>query len=115
MEATAANQHTEHLAEHRSHNLDPNWVRLLDTPAFPSHPDLDNQPIADQLRFAGGDDFQLLFTANEIHRPRLAKLAEERQIVLSRIGIVTREPQVLIKNKPWPPSPWSHFKAEALS
>ena len=55
---------------------------------------------SERLRYAlnGGDDYELLFTADPAQRPRLAAL--DAGVVLRRIGTVTEGGQVLIDGAP---------------
>ena len=76
---------------------------------MPSHPDLEASPLKDALRFAGGDDFQLLFTAPEHARRAIQKLADHHQITVSRIGKTTSNREVRLADRNWPDPPWSHF------
>ena len=82
---------------------------ILEPSSFPSHPELDSLSERDTLRFAGGDDFQLLFTAPKEARKELIALANLHQILVSRIGFTTVEQNVIIRDQTWPQAPWSHF------
>jgi thiamine-monophosphate kinase len=63
----------------------------IDLPLLPLMPALaqceDAQLVRDCL-LAGGDDYELVFTADPQHRPELADLATELGLALTRIGNV---------------------------
>ena len=77
--------------------------------ALPTHPDLQAAPDAlrCQARLAGGDDYQLLFTAPQAHRTALEQLARTQQIRLSCIGAV-RVGELHIPDG-WPTAAFRHF------
>lgn len=67
-------------------------IRLADLPqdalqAAPERPDL-----ALQCLLAGGDDYELLFTAAPDKRTEITDLGQELDLALSRIGAVTPDP-----------------------
>lgn len=57
-------------------------------------------PPGERLRYAlgGGDDYELLFSANPAERAKLAAL--DAGVVLRRIGVVTEAPGVLVDGAP---------------
>jgi thiamine-monophosphate kinase len=74
------------------HILEASGVRAeIDLPLLPLMPALaqceDAQLVRDCL-LAGGDDYELVFTADPQHRPELADLATELGLALTRIGNV---------------------------
>jgi thiamine-monophosphate kinase len=46
------------------------------------------QPLGMRCLLAGGDDYELCFTASPEHRPSVAAIAEKLNLPLSRIGII---------------------------
>jgi len=76
----------------------------IDYQALPSHPairQLPAAPLAEAL-LAGGDVYQLCFTAPEAHRNTIAKLAKQHQVQVSCIGRVTQKKGIAIKHLPHP-------------
>ena len=69
-------------------------VRYLDLPKFASFPDRDTE-----LRcvLAGGDDYELVFTAPQAHRGEIEALGAELLLRLSRVGSIQRgEPKLVL-------------------
>ena len=77
--------------------------------AMPRHPDLNESPLCEALKFAGGDDFELLFTAPASAREAIQRLAEHHQVLANRIGHITSAVTVKLADRDWPRSPWTHF------
>jgi thiamine-monophosphate kinase len=69
--------------------------------------------LARAARLAGGDDYQLLFTARPEHATRLRLLAEQSGIRLSEIGVMTAGAGAEPTDGPWPAPPWTHFPERA--
>ncbi len=83
-------------------------------------------PVAARLRgpdrdlalaclLAGGDDYELCFTAPPAARPRLAALAQELGLPLTRIGSITADPGLRIRDEagaflPDLPRAFDHFR-----
>jgi len=79
---------------------------------FPTESTLDGVSELPALRFAGGDDYQLLFTAPPVARKQTVALAKQHGILLSRIGEITIDLSVKVASIPWPAPPWSHFQSD---
>lgn len=74
------------------------------------------QALQAQCLLAGGDDYELLFTAPAAHRARVLESAEATGVMVSCIGSLRAEPgiQVLDGQGQAMPTPWAgfdHFKA----
>ena len=67
---------------------------LLDVDALPAGPALARQPRALRRRFtaAGGDDYELCFTAPAAHRDAIAAAGERSGTPVTRVGRITAEP-----------------------
>jgi len=67
-------------------------------PAVPLSPALRRQPLPLQRRcaLAGGDDYELLFTAAPVQRRRVLAAAQQAAVTVSRIGTVTAAPGVQV-------------------
>lgn len=75
----------------------------------------DMRPLALQYLLAGGDDYELCFTAPPAARPRLAAIALELGLPLTRIGSITAEPGLRIRDEtgallPDLPRAFDHFR-----
>lgn len=57
------------------------------------------RPLALECLLAGGDDYELCFTAPPAARPRLARLALELDLPLTRIGTVTAAPGLRVHDE----------------
>ncbi|HEX6796016.1 MAG TPA: thiamine-phosphate kinase [Casimicrobiaceae bacterium] len=55
--------------------------------------------IALQALLAGGDDYELCFTANPAMRERIARLAREISLPLTPIGTITAEPGLVVRDE----------------
>ena len=71
----------------------------IDCDALPLHPDLPGA-VADpgvrlRLALAVGDDYELLFTASAAQRAAIQALAQPLDLTLTRIGVVTSQPEAL--------------------
>lgn len=70
---------------------------------------------ARQFALAGGDDYQLCFTANRKDREKILVQAEKKQIRVSRIGkIIEQGYRILLDGETFPitENSWQHFKNE---
>lgn len=86
---------------------------VLDPAALPDHAALADDPQGH--RFAGGDDYQLLFTAPERATPALLALAPRHGVMLHAIGEATDgQGAWLSDHTPWPGA-FSHFPAPEAS
>lgn len=94
---------------------------IVELPLVPRAPALDAllgtalRPLALQCLLAGGDDYELCFTAPPSARPRLAALAQELGLPLTRIGSITAEPGLRIRDEtgallPDLPRAFDHFR-----
>ena len=95
--------------------------------ALPAHPILSERPLALQhdCLLAGGDDYELVFTAPAVHRTEILRIGQAMALPVSRIGMINAEPGLrLLQGEldPWPddaspqdiPNRWTsfdHFKA----
>ncbi|NVJ67350.1 MAG: thiamine-phosphate kinase [Gammaproteobacteria bacterium] len=71
---------------------------------------------ARQLALAGGDDYQLCFTANRKHRQRVLKHANKTSTQVTRIGkIIEHGYEILLEGETYPitENSWQHFKSES--
>lgn len=68
------------------------WEKL---PIHTALQDLDPL-LVQKAVLSGGDVFQLCFTAPSTERAYIAELAEQHQVLCSRIGTVTQTPQLLV-------------------
>ncbi len=59
-------------------------------------------PVAEAL--SGGDDYELLFTVRPRLRHRLRAVARGSDVPLTRIGVCTREPAMVVRRVPGDPS-----------
>ncbi|MCB9665615.1 MAG: thiamine-phosphate kinase [Alphaproteobacteria bacterium] len=75
--------------------------------ALPGHPDLGPDALAHQTR--GGEDYQLLFTADPAHRAALLALARAHDLRLTAIGHVTEAHGARLEGRDWPPTAFAHF------
>jgi thiamine-monophosphate kinase len=86
----------------------------IDPAALPDHPALHAGPAsARTLQLAGGDDYQLLLTADPAQLEALHAAAQEHSVSLSVVGRVTAGPAALPVDGPWPSAPWAHFSEGA--
>ncbi len=64
----------------------------VDVDKIPVHPTLMRslpRELAQKLALTGGDDYQLLFTANDLHHERIQHISQDLNITLTRIGQIT--------------------------
>lgn len=78
----------------------------VDPDRLPNHPALVRDPMGH--RFAGGDDYQLLFTAPPAHTPRLRAVAQAHGVLLHDIGRATHGRGASLVQGPWPEG-FRHF------
>lgn len=92
----------------------------IQLPALPVGPWLAARPRHEQLDaiLAGGDDYELVFTASMAQRERIAALGASLGLVLSRIGVIETEPGLRLRQadgqlepKRW--ASFDHFKGGA--
>ncbi|MFT6143034.1 MAG: thiamine-monophosphate kinase [bacterium] len=76
--------------------------------AFPRHPGLADYDAV-QLALTGGDDYQLVFTAQPQHADHIVSLAHEFGVVLTRIGSVTQSLDCVVDDRDWPSAAFEHF------
>src|ERR1700682_4005909 len=95
---------------------------VLELAAIPRSKALDRQlassahDIALQCLLAGGDDYELCFTAAPSNDPRVAALAAELGLLLHRVGTIVAEPGLVVRDssgRPLAPLPqaYDHFAA----
>lgn len=86
--------------------------------ALPIHESLievDGIEQARQNALAGGDDYQVCFTADRKHRQKIIKRAEKTNTPVTRIGrIIQQGYKVLLDGEAYPitENSWQHFKTE---
>lgn len=88
-------------------------VRYPDLPKFPSFPDRETER---RCVLAGGDDYELVFTAPPAHRGEIESLGAELSLRLTRVGSIQRgEPKLLLLDESGAPMPvprgYDHFAA----
>lgn len=87
---------------------------------LPCHPSLKtlldgaNRPLALQCLLAGGDDYELCFTAPPADRETLIDLSRELLLPLTRVGCITAAPGLIVfdeQHTPLPmlPAAYNHF------
>lgn len=104
--ATAALDVSDGLTGDLGHILDASRVgAVVDLPLVPCAPALaallatDARELALECLLAGGDDYELCFTAPPAARPLLAALAGELDLPLTRIGSITAEPGLRVRDE----------------
>ena len=88
----------------------------VDVEALPRSPALRKLARADQLRcaIAGGDDYELCFTAPRAAAARVAAIAAETRVALTRIGTITAARGLAVRDErgaalPSLPRAFDHF------
>ena len=121
--ASAAIDVSDGLVGDLGHVLEASKVgAVLELAAIPRSKALDRQlassarDIALQCLLAGGDDYELCFTAAPSHDPRVVALAVELGLELRRVGTIAPEPGLVVKDssgRPLAPLPhaYDHFAA----
>ena len=121
--ASAAIDVSDGLVGDLGHVLEASRVgAVLELAAIPRSKALDRQlassahDIALQCLLAGGDDYELCFTAAPSNDPRVAALAAELGLLLHRVGTIVAEPGLIIcdsSGHPLAPLPqaYDHFAA----
>ena len=121
--ASAAIDVSDGLVGDLGHVLEASKVgAVLELAAIPRSKALDRQlasstrDIALQCLLAGGDDYELCFTAAPSHDPCVVALATQLGLGLRRVGTITAEPGLVVKDpsgRPLAPLPhaYDHFAA----
>jgi thiamine-monophosphate kinase len=121
--ASAAIDVSDGLVGDLGHVLEASKVgAVLELAAIPRSKALDRQlassahDIALQCLLAGGDDYELCFTAAPSHGPRVVALAVELGLELRRVGTIAPEPGLIVQDssgRPLAPLPqaYDHFAA----
>jgi thiamine-monophosphate kinase len=121
--ASAAIDISDGLVGDLRHVLEASKVgAVLDLAAIPRSKALDRQlassahDTALRCLLAGGDDYELCFTAAPSHDPRVAALAAELGLELHRVGTIVTEPGLIVRDLsgfPLAPLPqaYDHFAA----
>src|SRR6202171_5665167 len=121
--ASAAIDVSDGLVGDLGHVLEASKVgAVLELAAIPRSKALDRQlassahDIALQCLLAGGDDYELCFTAAPSNDPRVAALAAELGLLLHRVGTIVAEPGLVVRDssgRPLAPLPqaYVHFAA----
>jgi thiamine-monophosphate kinase len=119
--ASAAIDVSDGLVGDLGHVLEASKVgAVLELAAIPRSKALDRQlassarDIALQCLLAGGDDYELCFTAAPSHDSRVVALATELGLGIRRVGTITAEPGLVVKDssgRPLAPLPraYDHF------
>lgn len=76
--------------------------------AIPRHTSLADYDAV-QLALTGGDDYQLVFTAEPRSADHIVSLAHEFGVVLTRIGTVTETLSCVVDDREWPRAAFDHF------
>jgi thiamine-monophosphate kinase len=79
----------------------------------PVHPALSTSPVRRQAILAGGDDYELLFTAPPEAEGQIRELALQYGAMVSPIGRVTLERGARLADGPWPSPAFAHFEGGA--
>jgi thiamine-monophosphate kinase len=79
----------------------------------PVHPALTALPVRRQAILAGGDDYELLFTAPPDAEGQIRELALQYGAMVSPIGRVTHERGPRMADGPWPSPAFAHFEGGA--
>jgi thiamine-monophosphate kinase len=106
------------------HILDASGVgAVVELGRVPRAPALDallagpDRAVALQCLLAGGDDYELCFTAAAVHAPAIAAIATELDLPLTRIGRIVGEPGLVVRDERGspidPPRAYDHFAADA--
>lgn len=85
----------------------------VDVASLPVHPALRGLPDVLRLQVAGGEDYELLFTARPADRVRIEALASAFGVPCTRIGAVTVGSAVRLIGADWPPPLFAHFTGAA--
>jgi thiamine-monophosphate kinase len=77
----------------------------------------EDRALALDCLLAGGDDYELLFTASPQVAPRIAEIARGLSLPLTRIGSITGTAGLVVNDErgvplPMPPRAYDHFSAE---
>ncbi|MCL2873258.1 MAG: thiamine-phosphate kinase [Betaproteobacteria bacterium] len=88
--------------------------RLPCHPALKALLDGASRPLALQCLLAGGDDYELCFTAPPAARKTLVALSRELMLPLTRIGAITAAPRLIVLDEqrqalPTLPAAYNHF------
>jgi len=81
---------------------------------LPTHPVLEALPADTRTRcqLAGGEDYQLLFTAPPSAQDAILALARDHEVLTTRIGELTPESTVRVIGAVWPRG-FEHFSSDA--
>lgn len=74
------------------------WINLSDIPCSPVLKSYRQQQVAMSCLLAGGDDYELCFTAPKINRRKIEMLAAELTLSLTRIGKVYSGEGLIVKD-----------------
>ena len=119
--ATAALDVSDGLVGDLSHILEKSDVgAVLDLPAIPRSPVVAwvlagaEHELAVECLLAGGDDYELCFTAPPAAAARIAQIATGTALPLTRIGTITRGPGLVVRDERGVPMPelpraYDHF------
>ncbi|PSJ18311.1 thiamine-phosphate kinase [Nitrosomonas supralitoralis] len=75
------------------------YINIIDIPCSPVLKKYQQQSVAMNCLLAGGDDYELCFTAPKINRPKIETLAAELAIQLTRIGEIYSGEGLIVKDE----------------
>ena len=86
---------------------------LVHVDKLPAHPELERGDLGHRARLAGGDDYQLLFTAPSAHASQIEQLSRTHGIKVTAIGTLTQAGGARLDRGDWPEAPYQHFGGSA--
>ena len=91
-------------------------ARIPASPALAQLRDGTGRALAQECLLAGGDDYELLFTARNVDRERVAAAGVAAGVAVTRIGKITPEPGLVVRDAAGAPLPslpraFDHFAA----
>ena len=84
-----------HIGERSSAALE---LRYADVPRSRAFAACSDERLAQECLLAGGDDYELCFTAKAAHHATIAQLGKRLKLPLSCIGTITREPGLIVRD-----------------
>ncbi len=74
-------------------------ARIPASPALAQLRDGTGRALAQECLLAGGDDYELLFTARNVDRERVAAAGVAGGVAVTRIGKITPEPGLVVRDR----------------